>query len=218
MALDGGEVRYATALGTTDSPRGWTENKLTGGVLMEVPSGRVLTAGLCMPHSPRLIGGRLYLVEAGTGTLLEIDRATGARREIVTLPGFARGLAEHQGYLFVGLSLMRDSRPFAGLPIEQSGQELICGVAAIELATGRVVGTLRYTGGCTEIHDLQVMPGVRRLGISGYDTDTHSLAIDLPETGWWIEPTPEDEPQTETPPQSGLDASVPLPAPHLQAR
>jgi uncharacterized protein (TIGR03032 family) len=193
MALEGNDIRYATALGTTNVPRGWTADKLDGGVLLEVPSGRVLSAGLCMPHSPRLIDNRLYLIEAGTGTLIEVDRISGARRPIVTLPGFARGLAEHGGYFFIGLSLMRDSRPFDGLPVEKSGQELICGVVAVEIATGKVVGTLRYTGGCTEIHDLHVMPGVRRLGISGYDTDTCTRAIDMPDIGLWLDPSPEPD-------------------------
>jgi uncharacterized protein (TIGR03032 family) len=192
MALEQGEIRYATSLGTTDTPRGWTGHRLDGGVLVEVPGGRVLSSGLCMPHSPRLIDGRLYVIEAGTGTLLEIDRASGARRSIVTLPGFARGLAEHGGYFFIGLSLMRNSKPFEGLPVERSGQELICGVVAVEIATGKVVGTLRYTGGCTEIHDLQVMAGVRRLGISGIGTDTSTLAIDMPEIGLWLDPPPPD--------------------------
>jgi uncharacterized protein (TIGR03032 family) len=201
MALEDGEVRYATALGRSDTPRGWTEHRLDGGVLMEVPGGRVLVSGLCMPHSPRLIDGRLYLIEAGTGTLLEVDRVSGARRPIVTLPGFARGLAVHGGYFFIGLSLIRDRLPFDGLPIEHSGQELICGVVAIEIATGEVVGTLRYTGGCTEIHDLQVMPGVRRLGISGTDTDTSTLAIDMPEIGLWLDPPLDNtEPEAPIPP------------------
>src|SRR6185295_12136181 len=100
------------------------------------------------------------------------------------------GLAEHGGYFFIGLSLVRDSKPFANLPIERSEQELICGVVAVEIATGRIVGTLRYTGGCTEIHDIQVMPGTRRLGISGFDTDTATLAIDMPEVGLWLDPPP----------------------------
>jgi uncharacterized protein (TIGR03032 family) len=191
MALEDGEIRYATALGVSDTPRGWNPGRLTGGVLMEVPSGRILAEGLCMPHSPRIIGGRLYLTEAGTGTLVEIDRKSGARRLIATLPGFARGLAEHQGHLFIGLSLVRGKHPFEGLPVAQNGAELICGVVAIELATGKVVGTLRYTGGCSEIHDIQVMGGTRLLGICGYDTDTSRLAIDLPDVGFWIEPKPE---------------------------
>nr|WP_249123721.1 MULTISPECIES: TIGR03032 family protein [unclassified Bradyrhizobium] len=193
MAVVDGEVRYATALGTTDTPRGWTERRLDGGVLMEVPSGRVLATGLCMPHSPRLIGDDLYILEAGTGTLLRINRANGARTPIVTLPGFARGVAVHGGYLFVGLSLMRGSLPFEGLPVERSGRELICGVVAIELSSGQVVGTLRYTGGCTEIHDIQVAAGLRRLGISGLDTDTATLAIDMPEIGLWLDPPPNDD-------------------------
>lgn len=194
MAVEQGVIRYATALGTTDVPRGWTERRLDGGVLMEVPSGRILSQGLCMPHSPRVIDGHLYIIEAGTGTLLEVDRESGARRRIVTLPGFARGLAVHGGYFFVGLSLMRDSKPFEGLPVERGAQELICGVVAVEIATGRVVGTLRYTGGCTEIHDIQIMAGVRRLGISGTDTDTSTLAIDLPDFGLWLDPPSDPDP------------------------
>lgn len=209
MALEDGEIRYATALGTTDTPRGWIEHKIDGGVLMEVPSGRVLSAGLCMPHSPRLIDGRLYLIEAGTGTLVEVDRVSGARRPIVTLPGFARGLAQYGGYLFVGLSLVRDSLPFVGLPVEHSGQELICGVVAVELATGQVVGTLRYTGGCTEIHDLQMMAGVRRLGISGTDTDTSTLGIDMPDIGLWLDPPPESDSEPTAPTAPRANASMP---------
>jgi uncharacterized protein (TIGR03032 family) len=210
MAVDDGEIRYATALGTSNTPRGWTADKLTGGVLMEVPSGRIVSHGLCMPHSPRLIDGRLYLIEAGTGTLVEVDRMSGARRPIVTLPGFARGLAAHGGYLFVGLSLVRDSLPFVGLPIEHSGRELICGVVAVEIATGEIVGTLRYTGGCTEIHDLQVMAGVRRLGISGHDTDTSTLAIDMPEIGLWLDPPPESDSEEDAPSASPASTFTPI--------
>ncbi len=39
MAVENGDICYATALGTTNVPRGWTERRLDGGVLMEVPSG-----------------------------------------------------------------------------------------------------------------------------------------------------------------------------------
>lgn len=193
MALEDGALRYVTALGTGNTPRSWAEGKLTGGVLMEAPGGEVLAAGLCMPHSPRLVDGRLYIVEAGSGALLQIDRQSGLKTEIVSLPGFARGLAAHQGHLFVGLSLVRESLGFSGLPVEAKGEALFCGVVAIEIASGRVVGTLRYTGGCTEIHDIQVMAGVRRLGISGCNADTASLAIDMPEESLWLHPPPEPD-------------------------
>jgi uncharacterized protein (TIGR03032 family) len=190
MVFEAGQLSYVTALGTTDTPRGWTTDKLTGGVLMEASSGEIVADGLCMPHSPRLIGGELFLVEAGQGTLVRIDRASGAREIIARLPGFARGVAEHGGHLFVGLSLVRESLGFKNLPVEESSEELICGVVAIELVSGRVVGTLRYTGGCSEIHDVQVMPGVRRLGISGCHADATELAVNLPDFGLWLEPDP----------------------------
>lgn len=129
---------------------------------------------------------------AAMGLALEGDRlAVAGLSEVIVLSNIrklAPGLPKFPG-LFVGLSLMRGSRPFEGLPVEHGGKEVICGVVAIELATGQVVGTLRYTGGCTEIHDLQVMAGVRRLGISGYDSDAQAMAVDMPDVGLWLEPS-----------------------------
>lgn len=52
MASDRRAIRYATALGVSDKPRGWHENRHSGGVLLEVPSGRMIADNLCMPHSP----------------------------------------------------------------------------------------------------------------------------------------------------------------------
>jgi uncharacterized protein (TIGR03032 family) len=187
MALEGGAIRYATALGATNAPRAWNPGKLSGGVLLEVPTGRVLSQGLCMPHSPRLIGGRLYLTEAGTGKVVEIDRSSGERRSIATLPGFARGVAEYGGYLFVGLSLIRDKQPFEGLPLQEGGRELICGVVALHPATGEIVGYLRYIGGCSEIHDVQIVADTPVLGITGCESETACLAIDLPDVSLWLE-------------------------------
>ena len=185
MAIDQGAVRYVTALGTTDSPRGWHETRHTGGVLLEVPSGRVVTGGLCMPHSPRVVDGRLLLTEAGTGALVEIDRTRGAKRHLRTLPGFARGLAALGGYLFVGLSLPRGEHPFKDLPVARTGVELMCGVLALRMDTWETVGALTYTGGCTEIHDLQVTTRARVMGISGFDGDAAHTAVDLPTIGFW---------------------------------
>lgn len=64
--------------------------------------------------------------------------------------------------------------------------ELFCGLTAVHIRTGEIVGTLRYIGGCSEIHDIKIMPNTAVLGISGYDTDTATLAIDLPEGGFWL--------------------------------
>ncbi len=50
------------------------------------------------------------------------------------------------------------------------------------------------------------MAGVRRLGISGNDTDTGTLAIDMPEIGLWLDPPPPDsDPDT---PRAGVATST----------
>jgi hypothetical protein len=40
-------IGYATAFAASDAPRGWSETRLTGGVLTEVPSGNIVLDGLC---------------------------------------------------------------------------------------------------------------------------------------------------------------------------
>jgi uncharacterized protein (TIGR03032 family) len=53
IALRDGVVQYVTALGETDCPEGWRQNKRDGGVLIDVRSGETITLGLSMPHSAR---------------------------------------------------------------------------------------------------------------------------------------------------------------------
>src|SRR5262249_55443311 len=69
--------RFVTALGTSDTCGGWRANKRNGGVLLDVPSGETITAGLSMPHSPRWHDGRLWVLESGSGGIGHVDLATG---------------------------------------------------------------------------------------------------------------------------------------------
>jgi len=52
LALKNGQPAFVTALGATDASEGWRANKAKGGVLLEVPSGRVIADALSMPHHP----------------------------------------------------------------------------------------------------------------------------------------------------------------------
>jgi uncharacterized protein (TIGR03032 family) len=162
MAFHDGKVRYTTALGMTNTPGGWREGMAEGGILMEVPSGRIVASGLSMPHSPRVIDGNLYVLEGGRGQLLRIDPLTAAKQVLATLPGFTHGLAAHRGVMFIGLSKLRQKRGPQGLPIEAQGDELKAGVAAIEISSGRLLGILEFITGVDEIFDVQVLPNIRR--------------------------------------------------------
>ncbi|HEX2123403.1 MAG TPA: TIGR03032 family protein, partial [Thermoanaerobaculia bacterium] len=104
MAIVEDRVRYATALGETDTDNGWRENKGRGGIVMDVPSSEIVLRGLSMPHSPRWYDGRFYLLESGKGTLASADLQSGRVETIAELPGFTRGLAFAGPFAFVGLS------------------------------------------------------------------------------------------------------------------
>lgn len=158
MAIVEDRVRYATALGETDTDNGWRENKARGGILMDVPSSEIVLRGLSMPHSPRWYGGRLFLLESGKGTLATADLQSGRVETIVELPGFTRGLAFAGLFAFVGLSQVRESNIFGGIPLVERVQERQCGVWVIDLRTGGVVAFLRFEGAVQEIFDVQVLP------------------------------------------------------------
>jgi uncharacterized protein (TIGR03032 family) len=163
VAMVEGRPRYITALGETDAPAGWRENKASGGIVMDVESGEVLVRGLSMPHSPRWHAGRLWVCESGNGTLGYLDPRTGQYQAVAATPGFTRGLDFAVDLAFVGLSQVRESAVFSGIPITQrlSAEERTCGVCVVDLARGEPVALLRFDEGVQEVFAVQLLPGRR---------------------------------------------------------
>ncbi len=163
LAMEGGRPRYVTALGATDSAAGWRANKARGGVLLEVPGGEVVVSGMSMPHSPRLHHGRLWVCESGAGTLGIVELNTGRYEPVVAVPGFTRGLDFAGGIAFVGMSQVRESAVFSGIPITERlpQSERTCGVCAVELTSGKAVALLRFESAVQEVFAVQVLPGRR---------------------------------------------------------
>jgi uncharacterized protein (TIGR03032 family) len=163
LGMVNGSPGYVTALGVTDTPAGWRADKAKGGIVMDVASGEVITRGLSMPHSPRGYAGRLWVCESGAGTLGLIDQNTGKYEPIAEVPGFTRGLDFAGNLAFVGLSQVRESAVFSGIPITErlSENERTCGVCAIDLRSGQVVGLLRFDTAVQEVFAVTVLPGRR---------------------------------------------------------
>jgi uncharacterized protein (TIGR03032 family) len=158
LAVANGQPRYVTALGETDTPSGWRNVKKNGGCLIEVPSGRLLTRGLSLPHSPRVDGNQIFFLHSGRGELAIADPQTGQVTPVAAVPGVARGLAIHGGYAFVGLSKARPT--LEGVPIVAERETLRCGLWVIDLRTGTVAAHLEFSTGVEEIFDVQVLPGI----------------------------------------------------------
>ncbi len=159
LAVREGRASWVTAFGTTDTPQGWREN-IHGGVLLEVPSGEVVASGLCMPHSPRWHDGKLWVLESGRGRVATVDPATGELCTVAELPGFTRGLAFAGPLAFVGLSQVRESSTFGGIPLIERVQERLCGVWVLDIRSGETVGWLCFDGAVQEIFDVQLLGGL----------------------------------------------------------
>jgi uncharacterized protein (TIGR03032 family) len=157
LAVADGAPRYVTALGETDTPQGWRADKVRGGCLIDVPTGETVARGFAMPHSPRVHGGRVWMLHSGAGRLVLIDPSSGRAEPVAELPGYTRGLALHDHFAFVGLSKIRETATFGGMPIAERRPGLKCGVGVVDLTTGRLAAHLEFVTGVEEIFDVQVV-------------------------------------------------------------
>ena len=171
LAMRDGSPAYVSVFARTDAPRGWRELPADSGAVLDVASGEVVTTGLTMPHSPRWYRGNLYVLNSGLGRLEHVDLATGRREVVAAVPGYARGLAFSDGLAFVGLSRIRETVIFGGVPVAEFQDQLKCGVGVVELATGTTVATLEFATAVEEIFDVQTVPGARCPTFGGASED-----------------------------------------------
>jgi uncharacterized protein (TIGR03032 family) len=161
LGMMNGRPKYVTALGTTDAPGGWRVDKANGGVLIDLDTNDIVLRGLSMPHSPRWYEGKLWFLESGQGSLAKVDLQARRSETIAQLPGFTRGLDFYGPLAFIGLSQVRDSAVFSGIPLVDRLQERTCGVWVVNIETGETLGFLRFEDGVQEIFAVQVLPGIR---------------------------------------------------------
>lgn len=165
LACENGVVRYVTACSTADVVDGWRDNRQSGGVLINVETGEIILDELSMPHSPRVVGDLIYILEAGRGVLTRFDRRTGKRTEAAVIPGFVRGLEIHGNYAVVTLSLPRKESSFSALPLSQIMKERgvpeWCGIQIVDLRNGQIAQWMRFERDITELFGLALIKNVR---------------------------------------------------------
>jgi uncharacterized protein (TIGR03032 family) len=175
LALDEGRPRYVTAVSASDVADGWRERRRDGGCVLEVPSGRVVAERLSMPHSPRVHGGRLWLLNSGTGMLGNIDPTSQTFVPLAFCPGYLRGLAFSGDFAVVGLSRPRHDKTFSGLALDEElarrGAEARCGLHVIDLRSGDTAHWVRLEGMVAELYDVAVLPGILRPALLGFKSD-----------------------------------------------
>ena len=195
LAMREGQPRYATALGETNEPGGWRQNKRDGGILIDIESNEIIARGLSMPHSPRWHNGKLWLLESGDGTIGIVDLDSGKYESIAGFPGFTRGISFLGPLAFIGLSQVRESAIFSGIPLVerlQKAEERACGVWVLNIETGETIGFCRFEDGVQEIFAVEVLPGIQFPDLVNHDPGIvgHSFVLgdealaEVPETLW----------------------------------
>jgi len=172
LAVREGKTRYVTALGKTNEPGEWRQNKRDGGILIDVESDEIIARGLSMPHSPRWYNDKLWLLESGDGTIGIVDTSTGKYESIAQFPGFTRGISFLGRLAFVGLSQVRESAVFSGIPLVdrlQRAQERTCGVWVVDIERGETVGFCQFEDGVQEIFAVEFLPGMRFPDLVNHD-------------------------------------------------
>lgn len=181
LAMVDGVPKYVTALGTADQPGGWRENKASGGILMDVQTNEILVRNLSMPHSPRWYRDTLWVLESGQGTLSKVNLATGTLEPVVYLPGFTRGIDFYGSFAFIGLSQVRESASFSGIPLVDRLSERTCGVWVVNLDTAEIVAFLKFEDAVQEIFAVQILPGLRFPDVISEETEISARAYVLPD-------------------------------------
>jgi uncharacterized protein (TIGR03032 family) len=174
LAMENGRARYVTACSTGDRIESWRSGGQNGGVLIDIETDRIIADGLSMPHSPRVVGDAIYVLESGRGILMRIDRNSGRRDDLTSCPGFARGLAFVSHYAILTISLPR-SGAFDGLVIAESlkarGAAPWRGLMIVDLQSGYIVEWLRLEGDVMELFDVETIPNARCPGGIGQYVD-----------------------------------------------
>jgi protein O-GlcNAc transferase len=200
-----GQPAYMTACSTTNTAAGWRDQRVKGGVVLDIQANSIVAQGLSMPHSPRWYGGKLWLLNSGTGELGHINLETSTFVPLTFCPGFVRGLAFHSNIAFVGLSKLRPTC-FTGLALEKrlqaEGSVPHCGLMAIDLSTGKVLHWLYLEGVVEELFDVVVLPQVKQPQSLGFQSDEIERFITFPGSGGIVT-------TKQTVQRPSLDGSVP---------
>jgi uncharacterized protein (TIGR03032 family) len=202
LTLVDGKPKFVTALGETDTPRGWHPNKAEGGIIIDVPSNEVVCRGLCMPHSPRWHRNQLWVCNSGKGEVLTIDPTTGKSTTVCRIPAYLRGFTRVGNHAILGMSQIREKHIFGNLPIQTQQERLMSGVCVVDLQAGKLAGTLEFTAGCREVFDVQFLPGVRRPMILSLEQIATRQAFSTPDFSYWLRPFSADD---SDPVENGAD-------------
>ena len=184
LALVDGQPKYVTAMAETDTPGRLAAPESRDGMSDRCSFGRDGHPRVCHAAFAARAPGPRLAVGFGRGALVRVCPTTGRADTVARFPGYTRGLAIWGKLAFVGLSKIRETSTFGGVPIAEQRDRLKCGVAIVDLQTGELAAQFEFQSGVEEIFDVAVVPGTRLTAMQG------PFASEDGEKTIWIVPAP----------------------------
>ena len=183
LAMDGEVPAYVSMLGSGNRAGSWRDEITTGGQIVRVADHEVVAAGLGMPHSPRLVGNRLYFLESAKGHLVYLDLETGQKHLVSELGKFVRGLVIVGQTAVVAYSKLRaSSTTFAKLQGVVRGNS--AGIFGVDLLTGTILFDAEFLEGVDEVYDVQARLG-GSVGMMGTSDAAKYELITIKGSSFW---------------------------------
>ncbi len=183
MAMDPktNKPKYVTLVSASNTPRGWSNCRKTGGMIIDIDKNETVISGLSMPHSPRIYKNKLWVLDSGTGRFGYIDKSE--FKEIAFCSGFARGLTFFEDYAIISISLPREGNVYkkVNLSNEISKRNLkpFCGILVVNLTTKKIEHWVRFEGEIRELYDVKVVEGTSSIKIHEINSNEAKYTINI---------------------------------------
>lgn len=151
---------FATSISTSDEADGWKGRRYDTGALINIDSNQIIVSSLSMPHSPRVHGEDVWIIDTGRAVLKKFTSSGRLMSKIDGLRGFGRGLGLSGGYAFVGLSQARDERGFDGLELKNilgKDSRGITGIQVFDIDTGEENCYSQFPQNYSEVFDVSIV-------------------------------------------------------------
>lgn len=137
-------------MSSSDVSDGWRDRRVDSGVVVDVASGKIFATGLSLPHSQRLHGDKLWLLNSGESLFSCVDLSTGVFVPVCFCPGNVRELAFVGKYAAIGLPIACENRTFPGLGLDSAlvakESSARCGLLIVDIESGDIVKWVRIEG------------------------------------------------------------------------
>jgi hypothetical protein len=91
-------------------------------------------------------------------------------------------------HALIGLSRVRERHIFGDLPLLARRASPLCGVALVNLVSGRTAGFFEMSGPVTEVFDVRFLPGLSRVNILRSDSEECRAAVATRDVRFWLRP------------------------------